>query len=181
MEGKGSVAASQIGSPSHGQAGEPRMSDTGALLNDIAALRQRLKQAEGLADSANAAAASLLEDAPCGPARVHHLERCIRDGARQTALLDGTLHQLRAVAPVAAQPAVLPTQLTARAHRLLKKGRDLLSKLRTMGDEPLLEDAVAPLAVRYRELMAMTYTALQTVQAYPNSPSAQLRLCEGLE
>src|SRR5262249_37053965 len=38
-----------------------------------------------------------------------------------------------------------------------------------------------PLAVRYRETVAMTDTVLRTVQAFPNAPSTQLRMCEGLE
>ena len=157
------------------------MSDTRALLNDIAALRQRLQQAQGLADSANSAAASLLDNAPEGPARVSLLERRVNDGACQTALLDGALRHLRSVAGVAEPAAVLPSQLTARAHRLVKAGRDLLGKLRALADESALQDAAAPLAVRYRETVAMAYTALQTVQAYPDSPSAQLRLCDGFE
>src|SRR5437763_996427 len=38
-----------------------------------------------------------------------------------------------------------------------------------------------PLGGLYRETVAMTDTVLRTVQAFPESPSAQIRLCEGLE
>jgi HD-GYP domain-containing protein (c-di-GMP phosphodiesterase class II) len=37
------------------------------------------------------------------------------------------------------------------------------------------------LSVRFRETLAMLDTAIRMVQAYPDAPSAQLRLCEGLE
>jgi HD-GYP domain-containing protein (c-di-GMP phosphodiesterase class II) len=38
-----------------------------------------------------------------------------------------------------------------------------------------------PLANRYQETVAMAETALRMVQAFPDAPSAQLRLCAGLE
>ncbi|HMC65591.1 MAG TPA: HD domain-containing phosphohydrolase [Gemmataceae bacterium] len=157
------------------------MTDTRALLHHIAALRQRLEQAEGLADFARSAAAMLLKEPP-DPGRVQLLEQKINDGAQQTALVDDTIRRIRASLPATQQLAVLPTQLTARAHRLVKQGRELLGRLRELAEDPLLlQDRSDPLAVRYRETAAIAYTALQTVQAYPDAPSAQLRLCDGLE
>src|SRR5262249_14518305 len=145
------------------QGGGGRMSDTRALLSQIAALRQRLEQARGLADAAaNSAAVSLL-DRPEGPGRVGLLEPKVNQGGKQTALIDETIRPLRATLPAAQQPSVLPGQLTARAHRLVKKGRQLLSELRAIAEDPLLlQDEHDPLAVRYRETVAMAYTALQT-------------------
>src|SRR5262245_34511202 len=157
------------------------MADTRALLHQIAALRQRLEQAQGLADSARSAVATLLKEPP-DPGRVQLLEQKINDGARQTALVDDTIRRIRASLPVMQQPAILPTQLTARAHRLVRQGRELLGKVRELAEDPLLlQDPSDPLAVRYRETAAIASTALQTVQAYPDAPSAQLRLCDGLE
>src|SRR5438094_622508 len=75
----------------------------------------------------------------------------------------------------------LPTQLTARAGRVLKQCRDLVGQLRTFAEEPLLQDLADPLAVYYRETAGMIDTVLRTVQSFPEAPSAQIRLCEGLE
>jgi HD-GYP domain-containing protein (c-di-GMP phosphodiesterase class II) len=69
---------------------------------------------------------------------------------------------------------------------LLEWGRDLLGRLRDLGGEldsvqgtnPLEED---PLAALYREAAAMAETSLRLIQAFPDAPSAQLRLCAGLE
>ena len=41
--------------------------------------------------------------------------------------------------------------------------------------------AADPLARLYRETAAMTDSTLRMVQAFPDAPSAQLKLCEGLE
>jgi HD-GYP domain-containing protein (c-di-GMP phosphodiesterase class II) len=152
------------------------MSESQLLLSKIAALRQRLEQAKGLADDAG----SLLEK-ETNPDRLRQLERQVASGARQSALLDTTLRQLPGVVPPG-EATVLPTQLTARASRLLKHGRDLLVQLRTFAEEPLLlQTGRDPLGVLYTETAAMTDTVLRTVQAFPEAPSVQLRLCEGLE
>jgi HD-GYP domain-containing protein (c-di-GMP phosphodiesterase class II) len=153
------------------------MSETQVLLSKIAALRQRLEQAQGLIRDAGSTAASLLE----GDAEpVSVLERKVAAGARQHALLDTSLRQL-APGP-AGEGTSLPAQLTARAARLLRRGGELLGQLRVFGEEPLLEhDEDDPVAVLYGETVAMTDTVLRTVQAFPEAPSAQIRLCAGLE
>jgi HD-GYP domain-containing protein (c-di-GMP phosphodiesterase class II) len=173
------------------------MSDTLVLLSKIAALRQRLEQVQGLVNDAGSEAASLLERA-AEPDRVRALEQKVAAGARQYALLDTALRQLPSNPSPTGEGVILPKQLTARACRLLKRGRDLLGQLRTLADEPLLAPALDPdaegagaragprgeadpLLVLYRETAAMTETVLRTVQAFPDAPSAQLRLCEGLE
>src|SRR5262249_13824684 len=53
--------------------------------------------------------------------------------------------------------------------------------LRHLADEALLENQTDPLTVLYRETAAMLETVLRTVQAFPQLPSAQARLCDGLE
>jgi HD-GYP domain-containing protein (c-di-GMP phosphodiesterase class II) len=76
----------------------------------------------------------------------------------------------------------LPAQLTARAGRVLRHAQELLRQLRAQGDDRQLQaDETDPLAVRYRETVAMTDTVVRTVQAFPSTPSVQLRMCEGLE
>src|SRR5262249_55458157 len=101
------------------------------------------------------------------------------------ALLDASIRQLADTE--AAPAAVFPTQLTARARRVIERGRELLARLRPLADH--LENeapspphpAADPLARLYRATAAMTDSALRMVQAFPNAPSAQLKLCEGLE
>src|SRR5262245_54446186 len=159
-----------------GPPGDRRMSETQVLLSKIAALRQRLEQAHGLIRDAGSAAESLLGG---GADPVGVLERKVAGGARQHALLDTALRQLSG--PGDEAPA-LPAQLTARAARLLRRGGELLAQLRALAEEPLLQQGEGdPLAALYRETAAMTDTVLRTVQAFPEGPSAQIRLCEGLE
>jgi hypothetical protein len=170
------------------------MSDTRVLLSRIAALRQRLEQTHGWAkqipssDSAGEPA----------PDRVQQLESQVAAGTRCDALLDRSFRQLEESAATPEAPA-LPRQLTARARRLLLQGHDLLTKLRGLaecfpseldptGSETVPDlgtwtgiDTADPLTGRYRDTAAMLDTALRTVQAYPDSPSVQLRLCDGLE
>ena len=171
------------------------MTDTRMLLGRIAALRQRMEQAHGRAGAASSPAAP---KQAAEPDRVERLENQVAAGHRQGALLDGSFRQLHEGEPVSAD-AAMPRQLTARARRLLLVGQGLLGHLRGLaesfasdvrapGAEPVPElgkwpgiDHAHPLAVRYRETVAMLDTALRTVQAYPDSPSAQLRLCDGLE
>lgn len=150
------------------------MTDTRALLGKIAALRQRLEQAQGLASEATSAAASLVGD---DGARLDVLQRKTDAGAALGAEVDATLRQLGEVAP--AEGRVLPTRLTARARRILEQGRDLLARLRTFAES--LPDDADPLARLYRDTAAMTDATLRMVQTFPDAPSAQLHLCEGLQ
>jgi hypothetical protein len=158
------------------------MIDTQALLNKIAALRQRLEQAQGLANDVRSAAVAMPRRESHRAARVLRLEEHLAAGARHSLLLDSSLRQLPAADPAAGLETVLPTQFTARAARLLKRGQELLRQLRNLANHPAMQtDDADPLAIRYRDTVAMTDTVLRTVQAFPNAPSAQLRMCEGLE
>ena len=153
------------------------MSETQVLLTKITALRQRLEQAQGLIRDAGSTAASLL-DANADPVNV--LERKVAGGVRQHALLDTALRQL--TGNPNADGTALPAQLTARAARLLRRGGELLGQLRALGEEPILQRSEAePVALLYRETIAMTDTVVRNVQAFPEAPSAQFRLCDGLE
>ena len=81
------------------------MTETQTLLGKIAALRQRLEQAQKLASEANSAAHSLFGSPP-----VAVLERRAAEGAEHDAALDGAVHTL---APQI-EPPPLPRQLTMR-------------------------------------------------------------------
>ncbi len=153
------------------------MSDTQVLLQKIAALRQRLEQAQGLAHDVGSAAASL----PAEPARVQRLERHVADGDRHNVLLDCSLRQVPSAAPTAEAEPALPAQLTARASRVLRHGQELLRQLRQLAAAPPLQDESDPLAHRYRETVAMADAVLRMVQGLPNTPGAQLRVCAGIE
>jgi HD-GYP domain-containing protein (c-di-GMP phosphodiesterase class II) len=154
------------------------MTDTQVLLSKIAALRQRLEQAQGLVRAADTVAADLLQHGDAAKA----LQAKVEAGARQQSLLDTALRQLPGAAAAAGDGASLPAQLTSRAARLLRHAHALLSQLRALGDNAMLPGANAdPLAQLYRETASMTDTVVRTVQAFPSAPSAQMRLCEGLE
>ena len=150
------------------------MSDTRALLSKIAALRERLEQVPGLTDAAR-------QDG--NPAE--NLDERVSDGRRRQALLDAALKQLSPDAPA----EVRPVTLTARARTLLERGRQLVNRLRDIAADPHLAEAntpeeeppADPLAAGLRETAAMAESALRLVSAFPDSPSTQLRLCEGLE
>ncbi len=158
------------------------MTETQTLLGKIAALRQRLEQAQGLANEAGSAAAAL---AGGDGGRLEVLQRKAAAGAEHDALVDVALHQLGD--SDGAPTKVLPTQLTARARRVIERGRELLARLRPLADHLESEaqspqrPGADPLARLYRETAAMTDSTLRMVQAFPNAPSAQLKLCEGLE
>jgi hypothetical protein len=143
------------------------------LLQKITALRQRLEQAQGLANEARAAAALLTaDDEPAGP-------RLAVPGVEHDQALDAVVRAATGVA----QPDRTPGRLTARAHRVLGRGREMLDRLRTLADAfgtgHTPEDA--PLGPLYRDTVAMIDTALRTVALLPDSAAAQMHLCRGLE
>jgi HD-GYP domain-containing protein (c-di-GMP phosphodiesterase class II) len=169
------------------------MSDTQMLLSKIAAVRQRLEKAQAHGPrSANSEIGMLplLSDLVATvPAveeseRVHALQESVNRAARQGTVLDGCLQHLSA--EPSALPAGLPHQLTPRAHLLLKRGRELLTQLRTIDmelgvSEESFLDRLDPLADWHRDTVAMVDVALHIVQVFPDAPSDQIRLCEGLE
>jgi HD-GYP domain-containing protein (c-di-GMP phosphodiesterase class II) len=156
------------------------MSDTRVLLGKIAALRQRLEQAQGLAREADSAAAGLLTE------RARRLDLATAAGGEHDSGLDQVVRAV--IGPVATSSAI-PHQLTARARRVLERGRELLSQLRPLADAfaPEGEDSEGsplpadPLSRLVRETTAIADTALRTVPLLPDSTAAQLHLCEGLE
>src|SRR5262249_45009764 len=75
-----------------------------------------------------------------------------------------------------------PRTLTQRARRVLERGRDLLGQLRPVA-ELMAPDEGGPVALTplYRDTVAMIDTALRTVALLPDSATAQMQLCRGLE
>src|SRR5437763_3649904 len=160
------------------------MSDTRVLLGKITELRQRLAQVQGLVGEASRTAAALLGgDAPDADAP---LDARIADGERRQALLDASLRQL---ADGMSGNEIRPTRLIGRVRHLVERGRDLVARLRHLADEPLLTkgDPVSddspddPLLQSFRDTSSMTESALRLVQAFPDAPSGQLRLSDGLD
>jgi HD-GYP domain-containing protein (c-di-GMP phosphodiesterase class II) len=143
------------------------MSDTRMLLQKITALRQRLDQVQGLANEARSAAAALLSTVTAGGEHDLAVDAAVRP-------LTGAEHL----------EGRSPRQLTTRARRVLERGRDLLGQLRTLADSFAAAQGVtglAPLAPLYRDTVAMIDTALRTVSLLPDSATAQMHLCRGLE
>jgi hypothetical protein len=171
------------------------MVETQSLLSKITALRQRLEQAQGLARDAGSAAVALLGDQVGTPERGPSLEGLAEAGDAHDALLDSVVRPLTAAATEDRRP--LPRLLTARGRRVLERGRDLLGQLRSLADAfaPIAEPAMSledlpavpllertePLAVLYRETAAMTDVAVRMIPLFPDTATAQLQLCEGLE
>jgi hypothetical protein len=141
------------------------MSDTNDLLERIAALRARLAQGLPAADSTR-------QDP------LHRLEEQVKLGAWHNHLLDRALRM-----PGQAEPAAeLPPRLTARGAGLLKRGKELLQALRALTEDAILKaDTQDPLTELHQGSVSLIEVVLRAVQGFPPSPSAQLRLCEGLE
>ena len=101
----------------------------------------------------------------------------VEGGVKDHQLLDTALRPL-----AVDEEGPLPVRLSHRSRRLLKEGRELLTQLRALADEPLLHfDSADAVAKLYHETAAILDTAMRTIQAFPASSIAQARLCDGLE
>ena len=109
------------------------MTETQVLLSKIAALRQRLEQAQGLAQDADTVAAALVKEGDA----VQAVRTKVEAGSRQQALLETALRQLPGIAQAGGDGASLPPQLTARAAGL-RRAHELLSQLRAVADNGLI-------------------------------------------
>jgi HD-GYP domain-containing protein (c-di-GMP phosphodiesterase class II) len=151
------------------------MTETQELLSKIAALRQRLDQARGLASEADSAVLKLLGG---DGATLLDLRRRVDAGSAHDANLDTVLKPVEG----GTDAVTLPRQFTARARMLLERGKDLLARLRGL-DEILSPDVpesrTDTRAVVYRQTVALTTTALRSLAFLPDTATAQLPLCEG--
>jgi HD-GYP domain-containing protein (c-di-GMP phosphodiesterase class II) len=141
------------------------MNSTQVLLSKIAALRQRLNEQIEQISSPNS-----------DP--VQSLERKVTEGSWQASMLDSAV---RPITPERSEGTVLPPRLNARGSRLLRQARELLQALRRLADDPLVREPDDPLAVLNREIAALLDMILRSAQTFPQAPSAQARLCDGLE
>jgi HD domain len=159
------------------------MTDTRVLLDKITAFRQRLESMPRLVPQPTP------NEAP--PQRqgalAEGLEEKVRAGSRTQALLESSLRQLTRLD--SAGPC--PNELTARAKRVLGEAKEIVARLRTLADHPLLagpppgpdgaQPDVDPLCLHYRETAAPMESGVRLASAFPDAASVQLRLCDGIE
>jgi hypothetical protein len=135
------------------------MSDARGLLDRISAFRTRLETKPPAA-------------AESSPAAVTEPE-----AFRQT------LRQITGAVPVSEGP--VPPQLTARARQLLQSARDLLDRQKKFTADPvfaaLAADDAEPITAYHHETTAVMDSAVRMAQVFPDSPSVQLKLCDGLD
>ena len=137
------------------------MTDTRELLNRITAFRQRLDGSAAVIDA--------------GPPTA-------------VAEPDGFRQSLRKLTG-ADDDGPLPAQLTQRSHKLLGDAKALLDRQRRFSTDPIVagltaaSDSSTPdaLVAYHRETMAVMGSAVRMAQAFPESPSVQLKMCDGLE
>lgn len=137
------------------------MTDTRELLNRITAFRQRLD-----------GGAAVVAAGPPTPAAEP-------DGFRRSVL---TLAGADAADP-------LPPQLTQRARDLLGLAKSLLDRQRAFSNDPVIAGLTAAsqtgipdaLVAYHRETTAVMASAVRMAQSFPESPSVQLKMCNGLE
>jgi HD-GYP domain-containing protein (c-di-GMP phosphodiesterase class II) len=164
------------------------MSETRVLLDKIIALRQQLEQAQSLAQEARASSLTPSAQDLVGPHSLEEFGHQAGFGTNGTWFLDAALRRLT-LSESDLESHSLPAQLISRARRMLEKGRELIADLRKLADQFTPKHATTvefssvsdPLEIHYRDTIAMINTALRMVQAFPDAPSAQIQLCEGLE
>ena len=140
------------------------MSDTRQLITRIAAFRERLEQTAQLAAGDGEPAGAVATRVAADPAAV------------------ATALKLLAPPTVTVTPGGVT--LTMRARELLVSARSLVARERELGADDCLQSLLGcgpePLADYYRETVALTESGLKLAQSLPESPEAQLRMCEGL-
>lgn len=154
------------------------MTSTQDLLGVIAALRQRLDQAQSLASNVGAVAASAL-DRP-GADALEGLRKQVTAGNKDQQLLQLALQKIGRT-DAGAGTTELPSHLTARAVRLLQQTRALIQQLKKFTGETLLQDEAHPTALHYQDSVLLADLVLRTIQTLPEKPSLQLRLCSGVD
>jgi HD-GYP domain-containing protein (c-di-GMP phosphodiesterase class II) len=149
------------------------MTDTKELLQKITALRKRLDTGITVPASTSPVLAST--------ETLQQFEEQVQRGALHNTLMESAIRCAELSDP--SLPTVPEVRLTARGVRLIRKGRELLSGLRTIADEPAFRQLEENdyLLTLHREGVAMIEVLLRTVQMFPPSVSAQLRMCDGLE
>lgn len=142
------------------------MSDTRGLLDRISAFRQRLD-----------ATPQLIPEAIPVDAAAQELSSELEVFRQSVRLLAG--------APAQAASEPLP-QFTDRAKRLLASAKQLLDRQRAFTADPHFAGLSAdqppdPLVAYHRETVAVLDSVVRLAQGFPDSPGAQLKLCDGLD
>ncbi len=98
---------------------------------------------------------------------------------------DGFRHRLQQIVTPDVDEGPPPPQLTDRARRLLLTAKQLLDRQWTFAADPLFAALAAegtdPLAPYHQETVAVLDSAVRLAQTLPDSPSAQLKQCTGLD
>jgi HD-GYP domain-containing protein (c-di-GMP phosphodiesterase class II) len=157
--------------------GANTVNDTRALLNRIADFRKRLDEMPRLIPAPQAT--QTVEE----PKAAHEEPAARNPVSRTQAILEYSLRQLSGSAEAE------PPALSDRARRLLGDAQGLVTRLKSLVDEPLLAgppvgqatEAADPLSVHFRETAALTEAAVRYAMTFPESETEQRRLCEGLE
>ena len=141
------------------------MSDTRGLLDRISAFRQRLDATPQLIPEA--------VPIEVGPAALSAEAETFRAS-------------VRALAGMPAAPAGPVPQFTDRAHHLLAAAKHLLDRQKAFTADPFYAGLAAaehadPLVGYHRETVGVLDAVVRTAQAFPDSPGAQLKLCDGLD
>lgn len=142
------------------------MSDSRELLDRISAFRKRLE-----------AAPFLIPDAiPVDPGAALPI-------TTEVEAFNQRLARLLAAPDVPEGPP--PPQLTDRARRLLATARGLLQRQRAFTADPLFShlaaDGTDVLVAYHRETVAVLDSAVRLAQSFTDSPSVQLKQCEGFD
>ncbi len=137
------------------------MSDTRGLLDRISAFRNRL----------GSKPLAIAEDSSTSTAVAEP------EAFRQT------LRQITGASALAESP--VPPQLTARARQLLQSAREFLERQRKFTADALFtgiaHDDTDPIVAYHHETTSVMDSAVRMAQVFPESPSVQLKLCDGLE
>ncbi len=159
------------------------MTDTRTLLNRIAEFRKRIEAMPRLIAPDAPTPIPDTVKIPMGDA----LPAKVAAGSRNQAILEQSLRQLAG----AEKQIAAPTRLCNRARRLLMDAQGLVTRLRSVADDPLLAGSPAddegqvsegdPLVVHYRETAALTEASVRYALSFPDTATEQMRLCEGLE
>src|SRR5262245_57542944 len=142
------------------------MSDSRGLLERISAFRQRLEEAPFV----------IPEAIPVDPGAAVPITTEV-EAFRQR------LQQLLDAPDVPEGPP--PPQLTDRARRLLASAKRLLDRQRAFTADPLYArlatDGSDPLVRYHQETVAVLDSAVRLAQSFTDSPSVQLKQCEGFD
>jgi hypothetical protein len=149
------------------------MSDARGLLDRISSFRQRLETVPE--------AFPVDDDDPDGT----HLA-VAEEVAETVSEPEAFRHSLRRIVGTpAADEGPAPAQFTARAHRLLQIAKGLLDRQKAVTTDPvfagLSADADDVLVRYHHETVAVLDSAVRLAQVFPDSPTSQLRMCDGLD